>query len=354
MNECRLLDLVVSDEKKKNVALFYIEELMRSRGTTLRRWPEIPYPDERHISEFGNRLIYDELDYNPAELHYKYERLYVSLNTKQKSVYDIIINSVETRQRGVYFVYGYGGTGKIFLWKTLVVGIRRKGDIVLNVAFSGIASLLTSGGRIAHSRFHILINIDEMSTCSICPQSDLGAFLKKCKLIIWEEAPMTNKLCFEALDLTLRDVLRRTRYETCETPFGNTTMVFGGDFRQVLPVIPKGSRQDIVNASLKQFYLWDHFGDGELGEANDGEVSIDVLEELLIDVVDDPITSIINFTYPNLLNNINIPSYFQEKAILAPTNEVVDTINDHLLNKFPGKEMVYLSCESIDKTERRH
>ncbi|GJW10927.1 ATP-dependent DNA helicase PIF1 [Tanacetum coccineum] len=359
------LDLVVSDEEKKNVALFYIEELMRSRGTTLRRWLEMPYPNERYIFEFGNRLIYDELYYNLTELQSEYERLYVSLNTKQKSVYDTIMNSVERGKGGVYFVYGYGGTGKTFLWKILAAGIRRKGDIVLNVASSGIASLLMLGDRTTHSRFHITINIDETSTCSICPQSDLGALLKMCKLIIWEEAPMTNKLCFEALDRTLRDVLRRTR--------------------QVLPVIPKGSRQDIVNAYLKQSYLWDHckvlklttnmrltvgaspedvceirdfaewilkVEDGELGEANDGEVSIDVPEELLIDAVDDPVTSIIDFTYPNLLDNINDPSYFQEKAILAPTNEVVDTINDHLLNKFPGEEMVYLSCDSIDKTER--
>nr|GEX51353.1 ATP-dependent DNA helicase PIF1-like [Tanacetum cinerariifolium] len=181
------------------------------------------------------------------------------------------MNSVETGQGGVYFVYGYGGTGKTFSWKTLAAGIRRKGDIVLNVASNGIASLLMPGGRTAHSRFHIPINIDETSTCSICSQSDLGALLKKCKLIIWDEAPMTNKLYFEALDWTLRDVLRRTR-------------------------------------------------DGELGEANDGHVSIDVPEEILIDAVDDPVTSIINFTYPNLLNNINNPSYFQEKAILAPTN----------------------------------
>nr|GEX68627.1 uncharacterized protein [Tanacetum cinerariifolium] len=145
------------------------------------------------------------------------------------------------------------GTGKTFLWKTLAAGIRRKGDIVLNVASSDIASLLMSGGRTANSRFHIPINIDETSTCSICSQSDLGALLKKCKLIIWDEAPMTNKLCFEALDRTL-DVRCRTRYDTCEMPFGNMTMVFGGDFRQVLSVIPKGSRHDISNvdaASLK-------------------------------------------------------------------------------------------------------
>ncbi|GKD22369.1 ATP-dependent DNA helicase PIF1-like protein [Tanacetum coccineum] len=158
------------------------------------------------------------------------------------------------------------------------------------------------------------------------------------------------------------------------------TMVFGGDFRQVLPVIPKGSRQDIVKS-----YLWDHckvlkltanmrltvgvspkdvceirdftewilkVEDGKLREANNGEVSIDVPEELLIDAVDDHVTSIIDFTYPNLLNDINDPSYFQEKAILAPTNEVVDTINDNLLSKFPREEMVYLSCDNIDKTER--
>nr|GEU32069.1 hypothetical protein [Tanacetum cinerariifolium] len=293
-------DLVVSDEEKKNMALFYIEELMRSRGTTLRRWLEMRYSDERYIPEFGNRLIYDELDYNPAELQSEYERLYVCLNTEQKSVYDTIMNSVETGQRGVYFVYGYGGTGKTFLWKTLAACIRRNGDIVLNVA---------SSGRIAHFRFHIPINIDETSTCSICPQSDLGALLKKCKLIIWDEALMTNKLCFEALDRTLRDVLRRTRYDTCETPFGNMAMVFGGSLQGSkitanMRLTVGASTEDVCE--VRDFAEWIlKVGDGELGEANDGEVSIDVPEELLIDAVDDPVTSIIDFTYPNLLNNIN-------------------------------------------------
>ncbi|GKA34253.1 zf-CCHC domain-containing protein [Tanacetum coccineum] len=92
--------------------------------------------------------------------------------------------------------------------------------------------------------------------------------------------------------------------------------------------------------------------DGELGEANDGDVSIDVPEELLIDAVHYPHTSIIEFTYLDLLNNINYPSYFQEMAILSPINEVGDAINDHLLNKFQGEEMVYLSCDRKDKTER--
>ncbi|GJZ79612.1 ATP-dependent DNA helicase PIF1-like protein [Tanacetum coccineum] len=112
-------------------------------------------------------------------------------------------------------------------------------------------------------------------------------------------------------------------------------MVFGSDFGQIHPIIPKGSRQDISEtASL---------------ENHDGEESIDLLEEILIDATTDPVTSIIDFTYPNILDNINDPSYFQEKEILTPTNELVDNINEHLLEKFRGEEMVYLSCDDATR-----
>ena len=76
----------------------------------------------------------------------------------------------------MFFVYGYGGTGKTFIWKTLFSALRSKGNIVLNVASSGIASLLLSGGRTAHSRFIIPINVNEDSVCSIQPNGDLHNF----------------------------------------------------------------------------------------------------------------------------------------------------------------------------------
>nr|GEV12439.1 hypothetical protein [Tanacetum cinerariifolium] len=101
---------------------------------------------------------------------------------------------------------------------------------------------------------------------------------------------------------------------------------------------------------IQEFAYWIlEVGDYELEEANDREVSIDILTKILIHEVDDPVTYIIDFTYPNILDNISDTGYFQENAILAPTNEVVDNINKKLLEKFQREEMVYLSCDSVDK-----
>jgi hypothetical protein len=66
---------------------------------------------------------------------------------------------------------------------------------------------------------------------------------------------MTNKLAFEAVDQTLRD--RTNRNE----PYGDIVFIMLGDFRQVLPVIPRGSHADIVSASIKNSYLWESVED---------------------------------------------------------------------------------------------
>nr|GEW64528.1 hypothetical protein [Tanacetum cinerariifolium] len=82
----------------------------------------------------------------------------------------------------------------------------------------------------------------------------LGALLRKTKLIIWDEAPMTRKHAFEALDRTLRDVIDTN---SSDKPFRWKTILFGGgDFRK--PVIQKGTREQIVDASLNHSYNWEH------------------------------------------------------------------------------------------------
>ncbi|GJV30633.1 ATP-dependent DNA helicase PIF1-like protein [Tanacetum coccineum] len=79
--------------------------------------------------------------------------------------------------------------------------------IVLAVASSGIASLLLPGGRTAHSRFVIPLELMENSTCGIKQNMHLAELMQEVQLIIWDEAPMTQRYAFEALDKTLRYIL---------------------------------------------------------------------------------------------------------------------------------------------------
>ncbi|KAL4395534.1 hypothetical protein AHAS_Ahas01G0001500 [Arachis hypogaea] len=67
---------------------------------------------------------------------------------------------------------------------------------------------------------------------------------------------MISKYCYEALDKCLRDILRCSDSYNAHLSFGGKVVVFGGDFRQILPVIPRGSRQDIIQSSINSSYLW--------------------------------------------------------------------------------------------------
>jgi hypothetical protein len=40
--------------------------------------------------------------------------------------------------------------------------------------------------------------------------------------------------------------------------FGGKVVVMGGDFKQILPVVPRGTRGQIVDASLKRFAVLRH------------------------------------------------------------------------------------------------
>ncbi|GJU47753.1 ATP-dependent DNA helicase PIF1-like protein [Tanacetum coccineum] len=78
---------------------------------------------------------------------------------------------------------------------------------MLAVASSGIASLLVPAGRTAHNRFVIPLDLMENSTCGIKQNTQLAELIQEVQLIIWDEAPMTQRYAFEALDITLRDIL---------------------------------------------------------------------------------------------------------------------------------------------------
>ena len=247
------IGLCLTDAEKKEGALIEIEKILRSNGTSLCNWKSMPKPS-RDVNASQNVLIMDELRYDRQVLRNAHDTDFLKLTDEQKKIYEEIMDAVLEKKGGVFFVYGFGGTGKTFLWRLLSAAIRSRGEIVLNVASSGIASLLLQGGRTAHSRFGIPINPDEFSLCNLTPGTDAADLVKEASLIIWDEAPTMSRHCFESLDRSLADIMRSAE----KKPFAGKVVVFGGDFRQILPVIHSASRAEIVLESLNSSVLWKH------------------------------------------------------------------------------------------------
>ncbi|KAK9062252.1 hypothetical protein SSX86_019438 [Deinandra increscens subsp. villosa] len=374
----------IDPDQLKNLTLLEIQKILLCNNSSLSNFQSMPFPNDVSILLCDNMLIDEELSYEKDGMKKEFEDLFVKLTDEQRLIFEEIDSVVNSKKGGVFFVYGYGGTGKTFLWNTLSASVRSKGDIVLNVASSGIASLLLPGGRTAHSRFRIPINITEDSICGLKQKSDAAELLKRTSLIIWDEAPMTNKHCFEALDRTLNDILLTHKASNKKCFFGGKVVVFGGDFRQILPVVQGGTDEDIVNASLSSSYIWHEckvlkltknmrltqgnqlsnvesiktfaewllqLGEGLLGGENDGHANIKIPHDLLIHDSVNPLQDLIQFVYPSILENFKHPAYWKERAILAPTNEIVYEINERLLNVIPGDEKEYLSSDTLCPTE---
>ncbi|XP_076915899.1 uncharacterized protein LOC143575385 [Bidens hawaiensis] len=110
------------------------------------------------------------------------------------------------------------------------------------------------------------------------------------------------------------------------------------------------SSSDVEDTRLFAKWILD-ISEGNIGGPNDGVVTIDIPDDLLIKDSVDPILKLFDFVYPDILQNYENQHYFQDRSILAPTNEIVDEINDSLLKFFPGDEVEYLSSDTICSSE---
>ncbi len=182
------------------------------------------------------------------------------LNQHQHSIYDNVINAIHDPRPvdKTVFVDGLGGAGKTFLYGSLLSRVRCTGDIALSMAFSGIVALLLEGGCTAHSCFKILVaGLCGSFACYVPLDSPQAASIRATHLIVWDEAPMAHKHVFEAVNRTLQHVMGVVDPALKDMFFGGKVIVMGGDFRQILPVVPRGTRGQIVDASLKRSaVLW--------------------------------------------------------------------------------------------------
>ncbi|KAF7839544.1 DNA helicase PIF1, ATP-dependent [Senna tora] len=308
------------------IELVEIENNLRTNGRSLHEFPPMPLPNATLLANMGNSLVSEELNYDRQLLLAQHSTLFTSLTVEQSNIYYLIMDCVNLQHGGVFFVNGFGGSGRTFIWNTLT-SARGRGDIVLAVASSGITSQLIPG------------------------ETDLANLLPHTKLIIWDEAPMTHRNCFKVLDKSLKDICSKDNPECHRKPFGGKVVVFGGNFRQILPVIPRGSWQDIVLSLLNSSYIWDSckvltltknirlgtrgnetenraisefsdwilkIGDGDIGDIlNNEEKEINIPNDILLNNTIDPIHSIVVNTYPSFIDNYHDHDYIKDRAMFG-------------------------------------
>ncbi|KAJ0614373.1 putative DNA helicase [Helianthus annuus] len=177
---------------------------------------------------------------------------------------------------------------------------------------------------------------------------------------------MAKRQAIEAVDRTLQDII------DVSLPFGGKIMVMGGDFRQVLPVIKRGTRAQIVDSSLRMSPLWsltkkmrltinmrainDPWYSDFLLRVGDGtEESIEgsfirIPDDMTIPcaVRENSIKELINAIFPLIQNNVDSSDYIISRAILSTRNESVDEINDQMIDIFQGEEKVYYSFDEVE------
>ncbi|KAG7960213.1 hypothetical protein I3843_10G112200 [Carya illinoinensis] len=205
-----------------------------------------------------------------------------ALNSKQRHVYNSVLGKVFSNEAATFFIDGPAGTGKTFLYKALLAAVRSRKLVALAIASSGVAASILPGGRIAHSRFKIPLDIDEHSMCCVSKQSAIAKLLRMARLIIWDETPMSRKQHIESLDKMLQDI------NDSELTFGGKVVLFCGDFCQVLPVVRKGTRQEHVDASLNSYVdeinaLLIHRFPGELKRYYSFDEAIDTSEQSIME-----------------------------------------------------------------------
>nr|GFB40658.1 hypothetical protein [Tanacetum cinerariifolium] len=190
---------------------------------------------------------------------------------------------------------------------------------------------------------------------------------------------------------TFWDICKHDNPNAENEVFGGKVVVLGGDFRQILSVIPNAPRAVVVASAInKSSVTFDNcrvfvlttnmrlldlsldvthrdemiyfnnwllsMGDGTLHSVaidNEDEATwMEIPDDLLLPTCDNPIEAIVSSTFSNLINRIHDMHYLKERCILCPTNDIADSINTRVLQSMPGEMHVLHSADIICSTTK--
>ncbi|XP_052756253.1 ATP-dependent DNA helicase pif1-like [Galleria mellonella] len=243
------------------------------------------------------------------------------------------MKAIDDENGGLYFLDAPGGTGKTFLMSLVLATVRARSNITVAVASSGIAATLLEGCRTAHSAFKLPLNLQTIKepTCNIAKHSAMTKVLAVSKIIIWDECTMAHKRALEALNRTLKDLRNDSR---C---FGGAMILLSGDFRQILPVIPRSTAADEINACLKSSNLWRYVKKLQLTT----NMRVTLLNDTSAEDFSEQLLTI------EIISNYKNNEWLSERAILTAKNKDVDDLNYIIQNKIIGTMHSFKSIDCV-------
>ena len=300
------------------------------------------------VTSFGLQLVEGlpdlEIPANPHEIvnveteTATFDAMYRQLNDDQRLIADIIINSMETHENRssteprVYFTDAPGGTGKTFVCNTLIAKALSMGLKVASCAWTGIAGNLLRFGQTVHSLTKLPVPILETSTCNIAPNSQQAEFLRSLSMIFIDEASMVPLNALTAIDRMLRDIT------DCNVPFGGKLLLFAGDFRQTLPVIPRAQPAAVLENCINRSPLCHHFTQLQLTQNMRARAGEEEFCQWLINLGDGRLRSEHPDTHPDQIDihpQCNTGPFFFH-GFLRPISRAREIENDAFHGHFTG------------------
>ncbi len=114
---------------------------------------------------------------------------------------------------------------------------------VVCVATTGVVGLLLLKGKTADSFF--AVPLDATVESKLGASSEQACLLPNTQLILWNEVYVQYKDVVDIVDKCLRDITK------VNSLFSGIPLVLGENWAQSLPVVPRGSCSNIVNACLQ-------------------------------------------------------------------------------------------------------
>ena len=226
--------------------------------------------------------------------------------------------------------------------------VAAEGRNVINVAWTGIAANWLPDGQTVTSAFRLNVQ-DGSRSSTMKRQSREAAVLRDTDVIIWDEAPMAPRTSLGTINSLLQDIVQSDQI------FGGKIMVLGGDFRQILPVVERGTRGEIVEACIKNSALWHHFRSFDLHgnmRINENEIAF---RDWLLKLGDGALSA--NIEVPEHMrvvgdladavfvdvwtedSNVDLAEY----AILTLKYAEALKTNDYVLDKLPSLKVTFRS-----------